>query len=174
MTTSQQHPCRSTPATRHQSCACKFWRIRGGRNGVTSAKATDQGQMCLRTAEVRLAVRESEGRWAPACRNKRQRFSPGEFERSFQRILDARENRCHHRTTGLMLSQMQELVRQVHNALTEQWNKGVVAQNRMGCTERPRSHVFSAELFAGVSCGAWWRSSCRLWPRPSTWSRVEC
>jgi hypothetical protein len=29
------------------------------------------------------------------------------------------ENRCHHGTTGLMLSQMQELVRQVHNALTE-------------------------------------------------------
>ena len=47
----------------------------------------------------------------------------GEFERSFQRILDARENRCHHRTTGLMLSQMQELVRQVHNALTEPWNR---------------------------------------------------
>jgi hypothetical protein len=43
----------------------------------------------------------------------------GEFERSFQGILDARENRCRHRTTGLMLSQMQELVRQVHNALTE-------------------------------------------------------
>ena len=42
----------------------------------------------------------------------------GEFEKSFQRILDARENRCHHRTTGLMLSQMQELVRQMHNALT--------------------------------------------------------
>jgi hypothetical protein len=57
----------------------------------------------------------------------------GEFERSFQRILDARENRCHHRTTGLMLSQMQELVRQVHNALTEPWNKGVVARNRVGC-----------------------------------------
>ena len=26
----------------------------------------------------------------------------------------------------------------------------------------------------GRSCGPWWRSSCRLWPRPSTWSRVEC
>ncbi|HVD87305.1 MAG TPA: transposase family protein [Jatrophihabitantaceae bacterium] len=65
----------------------------------------------------------------------------------------------------------------------------------MGCTERPRSHVFSVELFAGVpgglagylaayrvefrgqpdrSCGPWWRSSCRLWPRPSTWSRAGC
>jgi hypothetical protein len=75
MTTSQRHPCGSTPATRHQSCACTFWRIRGGRNGVTSANATDQGQMCLRTAEVRLAARESEGRWAPARRNRRQRFS---------------------------------------------------------------------------------------------------
>jgi hypothetical protein len=42
-----------------------------------------------------------------------------------------------------MLSQMQELVRQVHNALTEPWNKGVFARNRVGCTERPRSHVFS-------------------------------
>jgi hypothetical protein len=84
----------------------------------------------------------------------------GEFERSFQRILDARENRCHHRTTGLMLSQMQELVRQVHNALTEPWNKGVVARNRVGCTERPRSHVFSAELFAGVPCGISRRLPC--------------
>ena len=44
---------------------------------------------------------------------------------------------------------MRELVRQVHNALTEPWNKGVVARNRLRCTERPRSHVFSAELFAG-------------------------
>jgi hypothetical protein len=65
----------------------------------------------------------------------------------------------------------------------------------VGCTERPRSHVFSVELFAGVpgglagylaayrvefrgqpgrSCGPWWRSSCRLWPRPSTWSRAGC
>ena len=52
-TSEQQHPCSSTPATRHQSCAYKSWRIRGGRNGVTSANATDQGQMCLRTAEVR-------------------------------------------------------------------------------------------------------------------------
>ena len=26
----------------------------------------------------------------------------------------------------------------------------------------------------GRSCGPWRRSSCRLWPRPSTWSRVEC
>jgi hypothetical protein len=84
----------------------------------------------------------------------------GEFERSFQRILDARENRCHHRTTGLMLSQMQELVRQVDNALTEPWNKGVVARNRVGCTERPRSHVFSAELFAGVPCGISRRLPC--------------
>ena len=84
----------------------------------------------------------------------------GEFERSFQRILDAWENRCHHRTTGLMLSQMQELVRQLHNALTEPWNKGVVARNRVGCTERPRSHVFSAELFAGVPCGISRRLEC--------------
>jgi len=45
------------------------------------------------------------------------------------------------------------MVRQVHNALTEPWNKGVVARNRVGCTERPRSHVFSAELFTGVPCG---------------------
>jgi hypothetical protein len=82
------------------------------------------------------------------------------IERSFERILDARENRCHHRTTGLMLSQMQELVRQVHNALTEPWNKGVVARNRVGCTERPRSHVFSAELFAGVPCGISRRLPC--------------
>jgi hypothetical protein len=72
---------------------------------------------------------------------------------------------------------------------------GVVARNRVGCTGRPRSHVFSVELFAGVpgglagylaayrvefrgqpgrSCGPWWRSSCRLWPRPSTWSRAGC
>jgi hypothetical protein len=90
----------------------------------------------------------------------------GEFERSFQRILDARENRCHDRTTGLMLSQMQMQmqmqmqVRQVHNALTEPWNKGVVARNRVGCTERPRSHVFSAELFAGVPCGISRRLPC--------------
>ena len=31
----------------------------------------------------------------------------------------------YHRTTGLMLSQMQELVRRVHDALTEPWNKTV-------------------------------------------------
>jgi len=85
-----------------------------------------------------------------------------------------------------------DLVRQVHNVLTEPWNKGVVARNCVGCTERPRSHVFrqnySQEFRAGYlaayrveflgqpgrSCGPWWRSSCRLWPRPSTWSRVEC
>jgi hypothetical protein len=30
----------------------------------------------------------------------------------------------------------------VQKALTEPWNKGVVARNRMGCTERRRSHVF--------------------------------
>jgi hypothetical protein len=68
--------------------------------------------------------------------------------------------RCQHRTTGLMLSQMQELVRQVHNALTEPWNKGVVARNRVGCTDRPRSHVFSAELFAGVPFGISRRLPC--------------
>src|SRR5215831_10584114 len=127
MTTSQQHPCSSTPATRHQSSACKFRRIRGGRNGVTSANTTDQGQMCLRTAEVRLAVRESEGRWAPACGNRGQRFSRENLRDPSREFSTPGRTVAITVPTGLMLSQMRELVRQVHNALTEPWNQGVVA-----------------------------------------------
>jgi len=37
---------------------------------------------------------------------------------------------------------------------------------------RPKSCGFRGQ--PGRSCGPRWRSSCRLWPRPSTWTRVEC
>jgi hypothetical protein len=76
----------------------------------------------------------------------------GESERSFQRILDARENRCHHRTTGLMLSEMQAGATSAQ-CVDRAVEQGSGRPKRVGCTERPRSHVFSAELFAGVPCG---------------------
>ena len=138
--------------------------------------------LTLRVEVLEQLVRRKLDLLMPRLRGRyEQAISPirwirRKFERSFQRILDARDNRRHHRTTGLMLSQ--ELVRQVRNALTEPWNKGVVARNRVVCTERPRSHVFrqncSQEFLAGYlpayrvefrgqpgrSCGPWWRSLC--------------
>lgn len=49
------------------------------------------------------------------------------ISRGFQTRLDTIEERSlrYHRTTGLMLSQMQELVRRVQDPMPEPWHKKV-------------------------------------------------
>ena len=65
-----------------------------------------------------------------ACRNRRQRFSQKNSRDPSREFSTSGRTVAITVPTGLMLSQMRELVRQVHNALTEPWNKGVVARNR--------------------------------------------
>jgi hypothetical protein len=62
-----------------------------------------------------------------------------------------------------MLVQMQMLVRQVHNALTEPWDKEMVARNRVG---------FVASLADRASCGGELRADCGRGHRPGPGSSV--
>jgi hypothetical protein len=47
----------------------------------------------------------------------------------------------------------------------------IVAGVPGGLAAYPAAHRVEFRGQPGRSCGPWWRSSCRLWPRPSTWSR---
>jgi hypothetical protein len=148
--------------------------------------------MCLRTAEVRLAARESEGRWAPACRNRRQRFSR-ENSRDPSREFST-PGRAVAITVPPVLccrrcrSWCDKCTMRGPSRGTREWSPEIAwvvpsdrdrTYFRQNCSQEFLAGYLAAYRVEfrsqpGRSCGPWRRSSCRLWPRPSTWSRVEC